>query len=51
MVIKEFPQLLDSFKPYQNHATQGHDWTKPTFYEWCNAIFKASQNIPLVVDS
>ena len=50
-VIKEHPKLLDSFKPYKNHAMQGHDWTKPTFYEWCNAIFKVFQNTPTVIDN
>lgn len=43
-IVKEYPNLLASFTPYKNHGVQGHDWTKPTFYGWCNDVFKVSQN-------
>ena len=34
-------ELLDNFKPYQSYLNaKGTDWLKPTFYNWCNAIYK-----------
>ena len=40
----DYPELLKNFEPYQVHAEDGGGWTKPTFYGWCNAIFKQSKN-------
>lgn len=34
------PELLSAFTPYQNHKVDGNDWKKPTFYGWCNAVYK-----------
>lgn len=35
------PDLLKSFLPYKNFEAEGVDWTKPTFYSWCNKIYKS----------
>ena len=43
-IINESPGLLDSFEPYKNYDVEGRDWTKPSFYNWCNSEFKSSQN-------
>ncbi len=32
--------LLENFEPYKTFKRDGGDWTKPTFYRWCNYIFK-----------
>jgi hypothetical protein len=33
--------LLKTFQPYQDFKKgSGTDRTKPTFYNWCNNIFK-----------
>ncbi|MDA9271870.1 hypothetical protein N9Q05_00665 [bacterium] len=40
-VIHESPELLSTFIPYKNHDVDGRDWTKPTFYDWCNEKYKA----------
>ncbi len=34
--------LLCDFDPYQKVANDGGDWLRPTFYDWCNEIFKTS---------
>jgi len=34
--------LLSDFAPYQKVANDGGDWLRPTFYEWCNEIYKAN---------
>lgn len=41
IIEKEHPELLNSFRPYQNHEYDGNDWKKPTFYGWCNNYYKA----------
>ncbi len=33
--------LLNNFEPYQLVEKDGGDWLKPTFYGWCNKIFKS----------
>jgi hypothetical protein len=38
----QHPSLLDNFEPYQLVLEDGGDWLKPTFYGWCNKIFKTS---------
>ncbi len=43
-IVDEYPELLSSFEPYQNHHRTGQDWTKPTFYEWCNSEYKSFKN-------
>lgn len=40
-MVDEYPELLSSFELYQNHHRTGQDWTKPTFYEWCNREHKS----------
>lgn len=40
-VIDELPELLNTFDPYKGHDIDGQDWTKPTFYDWCNGEYKA----------
>jgi hypothetical protein len=32
--------LLDNFEPYQLVLEDGGDWLKPTFYGWCNKVYK-----------
>lgn len=36
-------ELLDDFEPYQKHSEDGGGWIRPTFYDWCNKIFKQSK--------
>ncbi|MFO2961047.1 hypothetical protein SC984_05510 [Legionella pneumophila serogroup 1] len=43
-IINELPELLDSFEPYNNYDVEGRDWTKPTFYRWCNSEYKSSKD-------
>jgi hypothetical protein len=43
-MFAEYPALLSSFESYQNHSRTGQDWTKPTFYEWCNTEYKSFKN-------
>lgn len=40
VVETEYPNLLEEFEPYQKHSENGGGWTKPTFYRWCNNIYK-----------
>lgn len=40
-MVAEYPKLLSSFESYQSHSRTGQDWTKPTFYEWCNTEYKS----------
>lgn len=35
----DYKELLDKFAPYK-HKAASFDWTKPTFYGWCNKVFK-----------
>lgn len=35
----DYPELLEKFKPYKQ-KNSSFDWTKPTFYGWCNTVFK-----------
>jgi hypothetical protein len=39
----EFPNLLSDFEPYRKVKKDGGDWTKPTFYDWCNDVFKEAR--------
>ncbi|MCE3255718.1 MAG: hypothetical protein K0R25_1212 [Rickettsiaceae bacterium] len=39
-IESDYPELLENFEPYQVHSDDGGGWTKPTFYGWCNNIFK-----------
>ncbi len=32
--------LLDNFEPYQLVVKDGGNWLKPTFYGWCNELYK-----------
>lgn len=41
IIEEHHPELLSSFQPYQNHAREGNDWKRPTFYGWCNVHYKA----------
>ncbi len=41
IIENNHPALLDSFQPYKNCAEEGNDWKKPTFYGWCNTIYKS----------
>ncbi|MBN8827128.1 MAG: hypothetical protein J0H68_00275 [Sphingobacteriia bacterium] len=41
IIEKKYPHLLNSFQPYQNHEFDGNDWKRPTFYSWCNNLYKA----------
>lgn len=40
----EHPKLLASFAPYQQSKARGNDWKRPTFYGWCNELYKAYIN-------
>lgn len=42
-IEKEFPKLLQDFEPYKKAGDDGGDWTKPTFYGWCNDVFKQAK--------
>lgn len=42
-IEQDFPELLTSFLPYQQFKHEGTDWTKPTFYGWCNAVYKSKE--------
>jgi hypothetical protein len=48
-MIAEYPALLSSFESYQNHSRTGQDWTKPTFYEWCNTEYKSFKSQSKIV--
>ncbi|HSQ98132.1 MAG TPA: hypothetical protein VLL98_05470 [Rickettsiales bacterium] len=37
---RDFPNLLNDFEPYKIHLNDGGGWIKPTFYGWCNEIYK-----------
>ena len=39
-VEENYKTLLKNFEPYKNHLNSGVDWIKPTFYDWCNNIYK-----------
>ena len=39
-IEEEYSELLKDFEPYQIHSEDGGGWTKGTFYDWCNNIFK-----------
>lgn len=39
-VEEEYLELLEDFEPYQVHSDDGGGWTKPTFYGWCNEVYK-----------
>ncbi len=39
-IEEEHPELLEDFEPYQVHSDDGGGWTKPTFYGWCNEVYK-----------
>ena len=41
IIETQHPELLTSFIPYQNCETDGNDWKRPTFYGWCNSIYKS----------
>lgn len=42
---KEHKDLLLTFTSYCKHLRDtSHDWTKPTFYDWCNTIYKKYKN-------
>lgn len=43
IIENERPDLLSEFEPYKDHAFNGNDWKKPTFYGWCNDCYKAHQ--------
>ena len=36
--------LLNDFLPYQQSQDEYKDWTRPSFYNWCNAVFKSYDN-------
>ncbi len=40
----EFPNLLCDFESYKKFEKDGGDWTKPSFYNWCNNVFKQAQS-------
>lgn len=40
VMVKNYPELLESFEPYKRFKRDGVDWLKPTFYDWCNTVFK-----------
>jgi hypothetical protein len=43
-IEKEFTDLLNDFEPYQKGVNdESGDWTKPTFYGWCNDVFKQAR--------
>ena len=42
-IEEEYSELLKDFEPYQIHSDDGGGWTKPTFYDWCNKVFKQSK--------
>lgn len=44
IVETEFSDLLNVFQPYQTHKKEGNDWKRPTFYGWCNSIYKAHKS-------
>lgn len=43
-IEKEFLNLLRDFEPYKKFENDGGDWTKPTFYGWCNDVFKQAKD-------
>ncbi len=43
-MVKEFPGLLQLFKPYKNHLADGSDWITPTFYKWCTKAYNEFEN-------
>lgn len=42
-IEKKFSDLLRDFEPYKKVENDGGDWTKPTFYGWCNDVFKRAK--------
>ena len=41
IIEAQHSELLQAFYPYQSYLkAEGTDWLKPTFYNWCNAIYK-----------
>lgn len=40
---KNHKDLLLEFHPYKTNYKEKTDWTRPTFYNWCNNIFKSFQ--------
>lgn len=39
-IESDYVDLLDNFEPYKNSQRDGGGWLRPTFYGWCNKIFK-----------
>jgi hypothetical protein len=44
VIEAEYKHLLKDFKPYKNYKKENSDWIKPTFYNWCNEIYKNHKN-------
>ena len=42
VIEEQHLSLLDNFEPYQLVLKDGGDWLKPTFYGWCNKVYKRS---------
>ena len=41
IIISKHKKLLQNFAPYRNFEQgNGTDWKHPTFYNWCNSIYK-----------
>lgn len=40
-VESDYKELLNNFKPYKKWLNDGGDWLRPTFYDWCNDVFKS----------
>lgn len=49
-VVHESLELLSTFTPYKNRDVDGLDWTKPTFYYWCNEEYKAFKGKSIAVE-
>lgn len=49
-IVDENPELLRSFEPHKTHAHSGNDWKRPTFYLWCNEVYKGLQNTSTLID-
>ncbi len=39
-IESKYQHLLKDFMPYKSYKKENTDWTKPTFYNWCNEIYK-----------
>lgn len=44
IIEKDYPQLLDTFPPYQKGRIDGIEWTKPSVYNWCKSHYKTFKN-------